>query len=79
MHACCGYPDKVDNEHYYKAEQQAYFQLADPLDDAEIDEVSIEDAHLHNAEFAEVAAGYFGLPSLACIYRGSSPRGWVFG
>jgi len=48
VHACCGYPDKVDNEHYYKAEQQAYFQLADPLDDAEIDEVSIEDAHLHN-------------------------------
>jgi 5-methyltetrahydropteroyltriglutamate--homocysteine methyltransferase len=48
VHACCGYPDKVDNDRYHKAEQQAYFQLADPLDEAEIDEVSIEDAHLNN-------------------------------
>jgi len=48
VHACCGYPDTLDNEHFHKAEQQAYFQLADRLEAAVIDEVSIEDAHLHN-------------------------------
>jgi 5-methyltetrahydropteroyltriglutamate--homocysteine methyltransferase len=48
VHACCGYPDTLDNEHFHKAEQHAYSRLADRLDASAIDEVSIEDAHLHN-------------------------------
>ncbi|UCE64868.1 MAG: cobalamin-independent methionine synthase II family protein [Nitrospirota bacterium] len=47
-HVCCGYPDKVDNENYPKASPDSYFRLAAPLDEAEIDTVSIEDAHRPN-------------------------------
>jgi 5-methyltetrahydropteroyltriglutamate--homocysteine methyltransferase len=47
-HICCGYPDKVDNENYLKADREAYFQLAPALDEAAIDAVSIEDAHRQN-------------------------------
>ncbi|UCG13553.1 MAG: cobalamin-independent methionine synthase II family protein [Deltaproteobacteria bacterium] len=47
-HMCCGYPDKVDNEDYPKASPDAYFKLAAPLDGAEVDAVSIEDAHRPN-------------------------------
>ena len=48
MHMCCGYPDVVDNENFHKAAPEEYFRLATPLDDIEIDTVSIEDAHRHN-------------------------------
>ena len=48
---CCGYPDVVDNEDFPKASPDAYFRLAPPLNDAEIDAVSIEDAHRHNDLF----------------------------
>ncbi|WPD21551.1 MAG: cobalamin-independent methionine synthase II family protein [Candidatus Electrothrix scaldis] len=47
-HICCGYPARVDDENYYKADRAAYFQLAAPLDAADIDAVSIEDAHQNN-------------------------------
>ena len=47
-HMCCGYPDKVDHEDYPKADPQAYFQLADALETARLDAISIEDAHRHN-------------------------------
>lgn len=47
-HICCGYPDRVDNEDYLKASPEEYFRLATPLDEADIDAVSIEDAHRHN-------------------------------
>ncbi|MFQ5854141.1 MAG: 5-methyltetrahydropteroyltriglutamate--homocysteine methyltransferase [Anaerolineae bacterium] len=47
-HMCCGYPDKVDNEDYPKADPVAYFQLADAIETSSIDAVSIEDAHRHN-------------------------------
>ena len=45
---CCGYPDKLDNVDYPKAPAENYFRLAAALDQAEIDAVSIEDAHRHN-------------------------------
>ena len=48
MHMCCGYPDVVDNEKFPKAPPEAYFKLAPVIDEAEIDAVSIEDAHRHN-------------------------------
>jgi 5-methyltetrahydropteroyltriglutamate--homocysteine methyltransferase len=47
-HMCCGYPDKVDNEDYPKASPDAYFRLAASLEEADIDAVSIEDAHRAN-------------------------------
>ncbi len=49
VHMCCGYPDRLDNEDYPKADPGAYFKLAPALDEAAgIDQVSIEDAHRHN-------------------------------
>jgi 5-methyltetrahydropteroyltriglutamate--homocysteine methyltransferase len=48
IHMCCGYPDKVDNEDFPKAAPETYLRLATPLDQAEIDAVSIEDAHRYN-------------------------------
>jgi len=48
MHMCCGYPSGLNMTDYPKADPQAYFDLAGPLDDAQVDAVSIEDAHRHN-------------------------------
>lgn len=48
MHMCCGYPDRLDNPDYPKADANAYFELADMVDQSSIDQVSIEDAHRHN-------------------------------
>ena len=48
MHMCCGYPAKLNQIDYPKADRQAYFDLAGPLDAAKVDAVSIEDAHRHN-------------------------------
>lgn len=48
VHMCCGYPDRLDNEHYPKADHDAYMVLADAIEDSSIDAVSIEDAHRHN-------------------------------
>ncbi len=48
VHICCGYPDRLDAEDYPKAPQEAYLELAEPLDFAMIDAVSIEDAHRPN-------------------------------
>jgi 5-methyltetrahydropteroyltriglutamate--homocysteine methyltransferase len=48
VHICCGYPDRLDAEDYPKAPQSAYFELAPTLDEAEVDAVSIEDAHRPN-------------------------------
>jgi 5-methyltetrahydropteroyltriglutamate--homocysteine methyltransferase len=48
MHMCCGYPDRLDNEDYPKADPEAYFRLAPALDASAIQQVSIEDAHRHN-------------------------------
>ena len=48
VHVCCGYPDKLDAEDYPKAPNQAYFELAEGLDEVAVDAVSIEDAHQLN-------------------------------
>jgi len=48
VHLCCGYPNHLDQEDYKKADKDAYLRLADKLDAAGFDEISIEDAHRHN-------------------------------
>jgi 5-methyltetrahydropteroyltriglutamate--homocysteine methyltransferase len=48
LHMCCGYPDRLDNPDYPKADPQAYLLLADALEYSSIRAVSIEDAHRHN-------------------------------
>jgi len=48
LHICCGYPDRLDRDDYPKAEPDAYFQLADALEDSSVQWLSIEDAHRHN-------------------------------
>ncbi len=47
MHMCCGYPDRLDNPDYPKADPDAYMQIASTLDGV-ADQVSIEDSHRHN-------------------------------
>ncbi len=48
VHICCGYPTELDQDNYPKADAGAYFRLAEALDAAPVDHVSIEDAHRHN-------------------------------
>lgn len=48
VHICCGYPSKLDLETYPKADNDAYFRLAEALERAPIDAISLEDAHRHN-------------------------------
>ena len=47
-HVCCGYPSELDVDDYPKADPRAYLSLAGALEAADIDAVSIEDAHHHN-------------------------------
>ena len=47
MHMCCGYPDRLDNPDYPKADPDAYMQIAETLDGV-VDQISIEDSHRHN-------------------------------
>ena len=48
VHCCCGYPRRLDDTDYPKADPAAYLTLAPALDDAPIDQLSIEDAHRPN-------------------------------
>ena len=48
VHMCCGYPDRLDRADYPKADPGCYLRLADAVDDAAIDAISIEDAHRPN-------------------------------
>ena len=48
VHICCGYPERLDQSGYPKAPASAYLELAEALDQASIDWVSIEDAHRPN-------------------------------
>ncbi len=48
MHMCCGYPEKLDDADYKKAEPSSYFDLADAVDRSTVNQVSLEDAHRHN-------------------------------
>ena len=48
VHMCCGYPDRLDRPDYPKADPGSYLRLADAVEDAAIDAISIEDAHRPN-------------------------------
>ena len=48
VHVCCGYPDKLDTEDYPKAPKEAYFELAEGLEEVAVHAISIEDAHRPN-------------------------------
>ncbi len=48
VHMCCGYPARLDQEDYPKADPQVYFTLADAIEQSGIQFLSIEDAHRHN-------------------------------
>ena len=48
IHMCCGYPDHLDDEDYKKADPESYHLLAKEVDELNIDQVSIEDAHCQN-------------------------------
>lgn len=49
VHICCGYPLKLDQLDYPKAEIGAYHKIAKAIDDCDfIDSVSLEDAHRYN-------------------------------
>jgi len=48
VHMCCGYPDRLDNPDYPKADRNAYARLADAIEQSTIQAVSLEDAHRHN-------------------------------
>ena len=48
MHMCCGYPDRLDETDYVKADPEVYRRLARAVDASIVDAVSIEDAHRHN-------------------------------
>jgi 5-methyltetrahydropteroyltriglutamate--homocysteine methyltransferase len=48
MHMCCGYPDHLDDEDYKKADPNSYYELAREVDELNINQVSIEDAHCQN-------------------------------
>lgn len=48
VHICCGYPSTLDENDYPKADNASYSLLADALDAAPVDAISIEDAHRPN-------------------------------
>ena len=48
VHMCCGFPNALDSENYKKADPNAYFQIANTIEDSCIEEISLEDAHRHN-------------------------------
>ena len=48
LHMCCGYPGRLDETDYVKADPEAYRRLAGAVEPSSVDAVSIEDAHRHN-------------------------------
>jgi len=46
-HACCGYPNHLDDMDYPKADPHSYQEIAAAMDGV-VDELSIEDCHRHN-------------------------------
>ncbi|MCZ6773162.1 MAG: cobalamin-independent methionine synthase II family protein [Proteobacteria bacterium] len=48
VHICCGYPARLDDPDPAKADTGSYFALSRALDEADVDAVSIEDAHRPN-------------------------------
>ena len=48
VHACCGYPERLDQDDYIKASPDSYLSLSAALEGARFDALSLEDAHRHN-------------------------------
>jgi 5-methyltetrahydropteroyltriglutamate--homocysteine methyltransferase len=48
VHLCCGYPDHLDDIEYKKANPESYHTLSTVIDEANFDQVSIEDKHCCN-------------------------------
>ncbi|NKC14529.1 MAG: 5-methyltetrahydropteroyltriglutamate--homocysteine methyltransferase [Gammaproteobacteria bacterium] len=48
VHICCGYPNRIDAEHYPKAPLDSYWKIAKSIDESTIMAVSLEDAHRYN-------------------------------
>lgn len=46
-HACCGYPNHLDDTDYPKADPRSYHEIAAAMDGV-VDQLSIEDCHRHN-------------------------------
>lgn len=49
VHMCCGYPNRLDDEDYPKADPESYVKIAQAVDSL-VDQISIEDAHRHNSD-----------------------------
>lgn len=49
VHMCCGYPNRLDDEDYPKADPESYVRIAEAVDGV-TDQISIEDAHRHNPD-----------------------------
>jgi methionine synthase II (cobalamin-independent) len=47
VHMCCGYPNRLDDTDYPKADPESYVKIARAVDGV-VDQISIEDAHRHN-------------------------------
>ncbi|MEM7215844.1 MAG: cobalamin-independent methionine synthase II family protein [Pseudomonadota bacterium] len=47
IHMCCGYPSKLDDDEYPKANPGSYLEIAKAVDGV-AGQISIEDAHRHN-------------------------------
>lgn len=69
VHMCCGYPDRLDNPDYPKADHDAYRKIADAIEQSSINAVSIEDAHRHNdlslLEYFKTTSVIFGAVAIA--------------
>lgn len=63
MHMCCGYPNRLDDTDYPKADQASYVQVAGAVDGV-VDQISVEDAHRHNPD------ALFGLFSRSALIVG---------
>ncbi|MBX2868083.1 MAG: cobalamin-independent methionine synthase II family protein [Acidiferrobacterales bacterium] len=69
VHMCCGYPDRLDHPNYPKADQDAYMQIVDAVEESNIDAVSFEDAHRHNdlslLDHLKTTTAIFGVVAIA--------------
>ncbi|MDP6705791.1 MAG: cobalamin-independent methionine synthase II family protein [Alphaproteobacteria bacterium] len=67
VHICCGYPSGLDIPDYPKAPKTSYLDLAEALDQSEIDAVSLEDAHRHNDLATLLARFRDTIVALGCV------------
>ena len=74
MHMCCGYPDMLDRDDYPKADPGSYVRLAEAVERAAIDVVSLEDAHRPNDLARLLAIATTPRITLVLAKRSSSAR-----